>query len=104
MTRRIVRILGMTVLLMAPTLASAGQDWRSAWRQERGEIRRNLRDAARWQRRAMEDARRQLRLDRASRWRAERSLRAFRDEYRREYRNALRESQRALREAWRRWR
>jgi hypothetical protein len=104
MTQRIILVLGLTLLLLAPAMASAGQHWRSAWRQERAEIQRDLRAAARERNRAFAEARRALRLDRADRRRADRLRQAFRNDYRREYREALRESRRALREAFRQWR
>jgi hypothetical protein len=104
MMPRIVLALGLTVLLLAPATASAGQNWRSAWREQRAEIRRDLREAARDRRRALAEARRDRWLDSAARWRADRDRRAFRNEYRREWRDSMRESRRALREAWRGWR
>ena len=62
MTQRIPLAVGLTVLLLAPTVVSAGQSWRSDWRQQRAELRRDLREAARERQRAFVEARRERRL------------------------------------------
>ena len=63
MTRRIALALGLTVLLLAPTVVSAGQGWRSDWRRQSAEIRRDLREAARDRQRARAEARRERQFD-----------------------------------------
>ena len=100
MTRRFTLVVGLAVLLMAPAVAGAGQDGRSAWRRERAEIRRELRDAARERHRAF-DALREWRLEARGRWKADRWWRSARDGSRREYREARREARRAWHEALR---
>ena len=97
MTRRFTLIVGLAVLLMAPAVARAGQDGRSAWRWERAEIRRELRDAARERHRAFADALREWRLEARGRWKADRWWRSARDGSRREYREARRAWREALR-------